>query len=171
MEGRSVRSGRIGCPSCRREFEVAEGVARFGEPADLAAGSALPVDTTAEGIRALLGLSGPGGYVVLVGEATCLASALVEKMPGVHWVAVNAPGSVIDSGMVSVVRSTEGIPVRTGVARGVVVGPDYARREWLREAARVVLRGLRVVVFDEPSAVDGVEMMASSAGVWVGERS
>jgi len=171
MEGRSVRAGQVGCPACRREFDVLDGVVRFGDPAEPDERHALPSDASAEGIRALLGLSGPGGYVLLVGEAARLASAMTEQMPGVHWIVVNPPRDAMGSSAASTVQSGEGIPLRTGVVRGAVVGPDYARPEWLAEAARAVLRGLRMVVFGEPAVVDGVLLMASSAGVWVGERS
>ena len=65
MEGRSVLSGDLGCPVCGRVVRVEKGIADFG------GGSPSTADTwlTGEAVAALLGLTGPGGYVALVGSA------------------------------------------------------------------------------------------------------
>ena len=63
MEGRSVRAGRLGCPLCGRTFELTDGALDLGESADPPAATRLEP----EALTALVGLSGPGGYLVLVG--------------------------------------------------------------------------------------------------------
>ena len=65
MQERSVRAGRLGCPVCGRTYVLSDGVL------DLGGGeAALPETTllTAEALTAFVGLSGPGGYMVLVGR-------------------------------------------------------------------------------------------------------
>ena len=64
MEDRSVREGRLGCPVCGRTYLITDGVLDLG-----GAGLPDPGPTllTAEAVTALVGLSGPGGYLVLVG--------------------------------------------------------------------------------------------------------
>src|SRR5438128_417393 len=76
MEGRSVLSGELGCPVCGRVVRVEEGVADFG------AGTPGTGDTslTGEAVPALLGVTGPGGYVALVGSAARLGDAVASRL-------------------------------------------------------------------------------------------
>jgi hypothetical protein len=57
------------------------------------------------------------------------------------------------------------------MARGVVLGGEHARAPWLGEAARLLLRGLRMVALAEDVSCDGVERLASGNGMTVGQRS
>src|SRR4029077_18771109 len=79
MVGRMVRSGMLGCPACGKEYPILRGVAHLEGSRERGAGpsvgpsgpaprSPLPVD--AQTLQALLDLSGPGGYVLLLGSAT-----------------------------------------------------------------------------------------------------
>src|SRR2546430_15427280 len=73
MLGRMVRTGILGCPVCRREYPIIKGVVHFSGNVkretgnDASPSPAFPVDP--QTLQALLDLSGPGGYVVLVGSA------------------------------------------------------------------------------------------------------
>jgi uncharacterized protein YbaR (Trm112 family) len=167
MEGRSVRTGQLGCPVCGRTFQLIDGVLDTGdqpvfEPAD----SALDAD----GITALVGLHGPGGYLVLVGEVAGLWKEIAELNPGVALVAVNPGPGVADTEGISVLRAGR-LPLKSGSMRGVVLARPYGdARQWIDEAARVVLPGLRVVGEGENPAVDSIDLLASADGVWVGTR-
>src|SRR5260370_27514698 len=76
MLGRMVRSGIAGCSICHREYVINDGVVDFG--GEMGAGDTggvgpfatphSPVPDAAT-LQALLDLSGPGGYVVLLGTA------------------------------------------------------------------------------------------------------
>jgi len=172
MEGRDVVSGVIACPVCRREYPIAEGVADLrppetSAPAPSPAGGPLPA---AGAVQALLGLGGPGGYVVLVGSAGTLAPALEPLLDGVHLVLVDAPDDVPRSPGVSALRGGEQLPLQSAMARGVVIGAERARAPWLAEGARLLLRGLRLVVLAERVEAPGVDRLASGDGMWVGER-
>jgi hypothetical protein len=53
--------------------------------------------------------------------------------------------------------------------RGVVLGSGYGGDPgWVREAARVVLPGLRVVGEGPDPDSDAIELIASAGGTWVG---
>jgi uncharacterized protein YbaR (Trm112 family) len=166
MEGRSVRTGQLGCPVCGREFRLVDGVfdaggAPTGDPS---------VTTTLSGENAsvLIGLHGPGGYLALVGPVASLWGEIGELNPGVALVAVNPPSDVPDSAEVSVVRGGI-IPLKSRSLRGVILGQPYADdAHWLREAARVVLPGLRIVGEGGQPPADVIDLMASAGGVWVG---
>jgi uncharacterized protein YbaR (Trm112 family) len=180
MVGRMVRSGVMGCPVCRREYPIRNGVVEFS-------GHAAPVrggDTPRPGpggtrgpavdpqtLQALLDLGGPGGYVVLVGAATRHAVGLAGLMAGIHFVGINPPGDIDELPMLSLLMCDAMIPLRDAMARAAVVGPDRLESPWLAEAQRIVLRGRRVVVEQAPVAWPaGLSPLAAGEGLSVGER-
>jgi hypothetical protein len=165
VEGRSVKAGTLGCPVCDRRFTLQEGVLDTGEaPPPPAESTRLPADALAP----LVGVNGPGGYLVLVGAPAADWREVATLVPGVGLVAVNPPGSVSDEAGVSVIRSSR-LPLKTHSMRGVVLGAPFGgERAWVREAARVLLPGLRVVGEGPDPPSDLIELMASADGVWVG---
>jgi uncharacterized protein YbaR (Trm112 family) len=168
MEGRSVRTGQLSCPVCGRTFELVDGVFDTGgEPAsDRQSGSALDAD----GLTTLVGLHGPGGYLALVGPPATLWKEVAELNPGVALVAVNPVTEVTDGSGISVLRGGR-LPIKSGSLRGVVLGRPFADDvHWIREAARVVLPGLRVVGEGGNPSAGVIDLLASTAGVWVGTR-
>ena len=167
MEGRSVRTGHLGCPVCGRTFQLADGVLDTGDaPAPVEAASVLDADA----LSALVGLHGPGGYLTLVGPAASLWSDVAALNPGVALVAVNPPGEISDTAELSVIRGAS-LPLKSGSMRGVVLGRPFADDpHWVRESARVVLSGLRVVGEGKDPAPELIELLASADGVWVGVK-
>jgi uncharacterized protein YbaR (Trm112 family) len=167
MEGRSVRTGDLGCPVCGRTYQLRDGVFDTG---DAPAAEFTPSVLDADAITTLVGLSGPGGYLTLVGDAGALWSEIAERNSGVALVAVNPPASVVDSPGISVIRSGR-LPLKTGSMRGVVLSRPFADdASWVKEAARVVLSGLRVVGEGKDPPSDIIELLATAGGVWVGSR-
>jgi uncharacterized protein YbaR (Trm112 family) len=169
VEGRSVRTGTLGCPICDRRFALQDGVLDTGDTPSPDPGAG-PGRLTAEGLAPLAGLNGPGGYLVLVGPPAGLWRDVAELVPGVAMVAVNPPPEVVDEAGISVLRGGR-LALKTSSMRGVVLGPPYGGDPaWVQEAARVVLPGLRVVG-EGPDPDPGlVDLMASAGGVWVGTR-
>ena len=168
MEGRSVRTGHLGCPVCGRTFQLTDGVLDIGDaPASGAVGGSV---LDAEALTTLTGLHGPGGYLTLVGPVASLWSDVAVLNPGVALVAVNPPGEVSDTLELSVLRGAR-LPIKSGSMRGVVLGRPFADDpSWIREAARVVLPGLRVVGEGNDPAPELIELLASADGVWVGVK-
>ena len=166
MEGRSVRTGHLGCPVCGRTFELKGGVLDTGDaPAPAPDGASV---MNADALTTLAGLHGPGGYMTLVGPVASLWSEVAEILPGVALVAVNPPDSVADTAELSVLRGGR-LPIKSGSMRGVVLGQQFADdRHWVKEATRVVLPGLRVVGEGKDPPADLVNLLASAEGVWVG---
>jgi hypothetical protein len=169
VEGRSVRTGTLGCPICDRRFALRDGMLDTGDvpSPDAGAGSGR---LTAEGLAPLAGLNGPGGYLVLVGPPAALWRDVAELVPGVALVAVNPPPEVVDEAGISVLRGGR-LALKSSSMRGVVLGPPYGGDPaWVQEAARVVLPGLRVVGEGPDPDPELVDLMASAGGVWVGTR-
>jgi uncharacterized protein YbaR (Trm112 family) len=175
MLGRMVRSGLLACPTCGREYPIVKGVVRFSgsgrAPSGTAPRSPLPAPVDAQTLQALLDLSGPGGYVVLLGSAARHAVELAGLMGGIHFVGVNAPDDVEELPVLSLLACETMIPLRQAVARAAVVGPDRLGAEWLAEARRVVLPGRRLVIESENVAAPaGLVRLALGQGLFVGER-
>jgi len=168
MVERSVQQGVVGCPVCQAEYPIVRGVVRFGNAPSPRAAHRV---TDAETLHALLGIEGPGGYVVLIGGAARRADELAQRLEGVHFVAINAPDDVTERPHLSLLVADGNVPLRTGMARGAVVSGDSAYDPWPSEAARVTLRGRRLVVEGETLEVPGMEPLASGSGLWVGQRS
>ncbi len=182
MLGRMVRSGVLACPKCGREYPVVRGVVRFSGSREQGAGSGavpsataprspLPAPVDAHTLQALLDLSGPGGYVLLLGSAAQHAVGLAGLMGGIHFVAVNAPDDVEELPVLSLLACETMIPLRQKVGRAAVVGPDRLGPEWLAEARRVLLPGRRLVIESERIAPPpGLTQLALGHGLFVGER-
>jgi len=182
MLGRMVRSGMLGCPVCGKEYPIVRGVAHFsgggmrdagsvssGEPTHLASRISHPADV--QTLQALLDLSGPGGYVLLLGSAAQHAVGLAGLMGGIHFVGVNAPDDVEELPVLSLLACETMIPLRQKVGRAAVVGPDRLGPEWLAEARRVLLPGRRLVIESERVAPPaGLTQLALGHGLFVGER-
>lgn len=184
MLGRTLRSGTVGCPVCRREYPIQDGIVEFGVVAGGAQGGPAvgerrgaergavdePFRADAATLQALLDLGGPGGIVVLVGRAVERAEGLAALMGGIHFVGVNPSPDLEPSPVLTLLRAPSLIPLRDAVARGVVVGRAHARSPWLAEAVRVLLRGRRLVVEGQELDEPGVNRLAVGEGLWVGEK-
>jgi len=161
---RQVQAGHLGCMECGLVYPVRHGVAEFGSaPAEVLRSSRL----TGPVMAALLGLGGPGGYVVMVGGAGEGWPAFAAAVEGVHVLVVNPPPGLPSGQGVSVVRSGR-IPVKNRQVRGVVLGPGFAvNAEWVAGAGRVVLPGLHVVGEGPTPSAPELDVLASADGVWV----
>jgi uncharacterized protein YbaR (Trm112 family) len=183
IRDRMVRSGLVGCPVCRKEYPISRGIVNFRRSKERVSKesssgprpayqppSPLP-SADAANLQALLELSGPGGYVVLIGSATRQAPRLSTLMSGIHFVGINPPSEMEEQPTLSLLYANEKVPLRTAIARGVVVGADLATSPWLVEAHRVLLRGRRFVVEnEEPELPIGIVKLAAEHGLWVGEK-
>ncbi len=168
VEGRSVRTGTLGCPICDRRFTLRDGVLDVGGALPAPAGAPGAALLRPDALAPIVGLGGPGGYLVLVGPPAAGWREVAELLPGVGLVAVNPPAEVADENGISVLRGGR-LPLKTNSMRGVVLGRPYAdARAWVSEAARVVLPGLRVVGEGADPPPEVIDLMASAEGVWVG---
>jgi uncharacterized protein YbaR (Trm112 family) len=165
MEDRSVREGRLGCPVCGRTYSLVEGVLDLGGEVPPTPASTL---LEPEPLTALVGLSGPGGYLVLVGRPAGRWREVAELNPGVGLVAVNPGPEVVDAPGISLLRGGS-LPLKSRSMRGVVLGSPYGSDpHWVADGARVVLPGLRVAGEGRVPESAAIDLMATAGGVWVG---
>lgn len=165
MAGRSVEKGSLGCPVCGRVVTIDGGITDFGGGWR----SERPTALTAPAVAALLGLTGPGGYLALFGSAASIAPDLAGLLPGIRMALINPPPPTISSESASVMLADRS-PVKARSMRGVVIGSDPGDRPgWALDAASAVLPGNRVV--GEGSPAEGLEVLATADGVWVGRSA
>ncbi len=165
VEDRSVRAGQLGCPVCGRAFALVDGVLDVGGAPEMPGAESGP---GASALTALTGLSGPGGYLVVVGAPGRDWRELAERNPGVGTVLVNPPAEVSDEPGVSVLRGGV-LPLKSRTMRGAILGEGFGSDpKWIGEAARVVLPGLRIVGQGPDPEPEQIDLMASADGVWVG---
>ena len=166
MEGRQVMSGDLGCPVCGRVVRIVDGLADFG-----GGGGSNGTALTAEAVAAFLGISGPGGYVALVGGVASLADELAKLLPDVGLALINPPDGASADSAAGILRAGR-LPIKTGSMRGVVLGADLSRDSaWVRDAVRAVLPGLRVVGESGEPPEGLVEVLARSPECWVGKKA
>ncbi len=184
MDGRRVMRGEMGCPVCGKVVTLREGVLDFGrddgqDPAETGQGGGgeTSAPLSAEAALALLGIEGPGGYLLLVDQATQLAPEVETLLPGVGLVLLNPPVPLVlsewshpGSIAISIIRSPR-MPIKSSSMRGAVIGGDSARDPvWVTEAGRAVLPGLRVVGTGPVLPEMPFEILAETPGCWVGRR-
>ncbi|MGH7524342.1 MAG: hypothetical protein ACREK8_08555 [Gemmatimonadales bacterium] len=160
MDGRRVAAGHLGCPVCGWSTAWSAFVPDFGSGWR----SSRTPSFDGSAAHAMLGITGPGGWIALAGAAGALAPSLSALLPGVALVAVNPPENVEPSDVVSVLLSDEW-PLKSHSMRGVVLGGDAAH--WRDSAMATVLPGLRTVGEGAVPSGSGVQVLGDAGGVWV----
>ncbi len=142
---RHIMDGRLGCPVCRSTFPIVDGVVCFREPG--ATTVALPTDDdTAFRLAAQLHLVESGVPILLVGEWSCAAPALLGLNPTLVMFIGDTRLTLVTEDRVSVLRLPDGVlPLATGSLRGVALDTGHATPAYLAESARVVRAGGRLV--------------------------
>lgn len=157
--GRHVVTGVLGCPVCEAEYPVRDGIAYFAE-------RRVGRDGRAEVIRtaAMLGLTEPGGVIMLGGQWASIADAISELAEALVLV-VNPPAIVSHAERVSVVYAGEALPIAPRALRGAAIDtPNDAIAIRLRSKGRLVATN------DVPVPPEIAEL-ARDAEYWVGERT
>ncbi len=173
LEDRRVERGGLGCPNCREVYPVADGVADLRPPPRTEPPGAppgpVPQDEELVRIQALLGITeGPAEILLLEGAAR-FAPGLAGRVPELEVLAAGPvpEGASPDVSGVSPLRLGQAFPFDSRTLRGVVVEGEVPR--WrLREAARVVAPGGRVVMLAAPGGAAGI-LMASGLTVRLDE--
>lgn len=181
-EGRHIMHGMLGCPVCRAQFPIEEGIADFtggtAWPRTVARIRRVADDGEADEaltlkLAAMLDLTDSTGYVLLLGHWTRLAHQLRALVP-VSVLAVNPSPDVVMGDGVSGVRASR-VPVRPGSARGAALGDAAEREPWsaggmLAGAVASVRAGGRVVADASLPLADELTMIAQDAAHWVATR-
>jgi hypothetical protein len=161
MLDRRVQTGALGCPNCRRQYRIADGIADLipegvaaGQDNEAATGYGADMPIR---IAALLGLDRTPGFALIVGPAARFAGDVAKLAPEFEIIAdaAHAPAA---SG-VSRVRSGSGIPFFADKLRGVWLSGTIAATR-IEEGARVLHPLGRLVL--QPAPPDARERLAGA---------
>jgi uncharacterized protein YbaR (Trm112 family) len=160
-EGRHVVAGILGCPVCEAEFPIREGVAYFAEPMPV---TTSPRDDEIIRTAAMLGLTEPGGVIMLTGQWAPTADAISELADALVLV-VNPPVSESEAERLSVMYVGERWPIAARALRAAAIdGPSETIATLLRSKGRLVAP----IAVPVPSEI---AELARDSQYWVGERS
>lgn len=165
VRDRDIVRGTLGCPVCRAEFPVENGIVRF---ADVALPPARHADSDdAVRLAAALELTDARLVAVLHGRWGELGP-LVRTVSPAQLLLVNAPAQVSHEHGLSLLRAaTSPIGPATVDALALDDRDDRAMRVSLLDALRPGGRVLARVAVPVP---EGVQEIARDADVWVGEK-
>jgi uncharacterized protein YbaR (Trm112 family) len=173
-EGRDIIEGTLGCPICRAEYPIRDGVVWFDHreqatvsTPDLAAQRA---PERAMRLAAFLDLSDAQGLALLAGSWAVAAQHLRGAVP-THLVLLNPRPTTAAGQGISVVEIAAGIPLADGTCRGVALDTSHADDAYLAAAVGVLRpRGRLVAPASTPTPV-GVTELARDETLWVAERN
>jgi uncharacterized protein YbaR (Trm112 family) len=170
LEARHVREGTLGCPICHAEYPIEGGVADFreGTRTPPIEASTLPELPVAEELAAMLGLTDPLGFVVLIGAWARRADALLDLLDAPPLLLVDPPEDLAMGPGLSGLRADTELPIAVGAARAVAV--DDATPARVESAARTTRAGGRLVAPVQAALPAGVRELARDSRVWVAER-
>lgn len=170
-DDRHVIEGTLGCPTCRREYPIRDGIAWFRETVEADATLFPVVPADAEGamrIGAFLAVS-DGITIALVGDWGRYASELAGLV-GLRVFAVNPQGAVAESEHVGVVYTDTRLPFKLGSLRGIAIdGSEWSAQD-LELAARLLSPGGRMVAPASSPVPGEIEEIIRDERQWIGEK-
>ncbi|MEO8624566.1 MAG: Trm112 family protein [bacterium] len=168
MESRHIVDGTLGCPVCKAEYPIRDGVADFRRGrGQVPAQAAQPDGELAMRLAALLDLADSQGFAVLLGTWGSQAAEL-SAIAETPLILVDPPEGVIGAPGISVVLSDGEIPLAVGTARAMAI--DAAEPARVASAVRATRQRGRVLGPVAVALPDGVKELVRDASVWVGER-
>jgi uncharacterized protein YbaR (Trm112 family) len=174
LDGRHIAEGTLGCPVCRREYPIRDGVGWFVEPSSAPDASRLTPhappapDDRVTRAAALLGLMDAGGIIVLGGDWADCADAIAELGPA-HVVILNRSATSDAPQSVSSLVVGDRLPFAAASVRAAALDAELAAA--LSSAAHVLRSRGRLVAPADAPVPDGVTELARDAENWVAERA
>jgi uncharacterized protein YbaR (Trm112 family) len=170
---RDIVEGILGCPICRAEYPIHDGVAIFGETpvrgaAPVRAAHDETDDDAAMRCAAMLDLFDPGGAVILGGEWGRAALALLDITPVAILLVDPPPALAIGKGL-SAIRIGERLPVAAGSLRGIALDERTSSPVLVEAAVRALKPGGRLVAPAAAIVPEGIAERARDDRHWVGE--
>jgi hypothetical protein len=160
-------SGMLGCPVCHARYLIDNGVVDFtrGErtASSLAEGAG---ESDVMRLAAQLGLSEPGGFVLLCGTYAGAVAGLVDLVD-VTCILVDEVVASPDAAVTF--RILERLPLVDNALRAAAVDASWANAVFLAEVARCVRPGGRVVAPAGSTRPEEVRVLARDGREWVGE--
>jgi hypothetical protein len=169
---RHIVRGELGCPVCEARYAVRDGIADFAfdtPPAPRADPIAGAESSQALALRAaaLLGLTEPGGLVVLAGEWSACADELLEMVDGVQLLALDPAPALQSGGALSLALIPNVLPLAAESARGIALDAAHATPSLLAGAARALAPSGRLIAPSSALVPDSLRELARDDEHWV----
>jgi hypothetical protein len=172
LVARHIVQGELGCPICEARYTVRDGVANFrgaeqSSPSETS--SVPPQDASAAALRAaaLLGLTEPGGLVVLAGEWSACANALLGLAEGVQLLALDPAPTLRSGGALSLALIPDALPLAAASARGIALDAAHATPSLLAGASRALAPGGRLIAPASARVPESLQELARDDEQWV----
>jgi hypothetical protein len=170
LDARHIVRGELGCPICAARYPVRAGVV------DFSAGESSPQVMRAEqglALRAaaLLGLTEPGGLVVLAGEWSACSEELLAMTEGVQLLALDFAAELESAGPLSLALIADVIPLAEGCARGMALDLAHSTGSLLDGAARALAPAGRLLAPSTAPVPPMLRELARDDRHWVAEKS
>ena len=167
---RHIVQGELGCPVCEARYPIRNGVADFRAGASgVVLASAVIDDAQALALRAaaLLGLTEPGGVVVLAGEWSACADALLDVVEGVQFLALDAALALRGGGALSLALIPDVLPLAAASARGIALDAAHATPSLLAGSARALAPNGRLIAPISALVPESLRELARNDEQWV----
>ena len=169
---RHIVQGELGCPICEARYAIRDGVADFrgaDRTSPTATSSAPPHDTQALALRAaaLLGLTDPGGLVVLAGDWSACADALLDLTEGVQLLALDPVPELRSGGALSLALIPDVLPLAAASARGIALDAAHSTPSLLAGAARALAPRGRLIAPASTLVPESLQELARDDEQWV----
>lgn len=172
IDGRDVMDGLLGCPVCKAEFPITEGVARFDREKPRFTRAIPPDENESVRLAALLDLADARGYAILAGETGNHADSLRE-LTAAPVLLVDPPSGVqMGAGLSGLTTdaSSLSLPLAVASARAIAFD-DRATTELLNARLSVVSAGGRILAPVSLPLPDSVTELARDERQWLAERA
>jgi len=172
MKDRDVTDGTLGCPVCKAEFPIRDGIARFDQSNGRRTQPFEPDESEALRIAALLSLTDPRGYAILAGEAGSQAPRLRE-LTDVQLLLIDPPADVAMGRGISGLTANKALPMLPlahDSARAIAFDDSVTANE-LEARLPVVSVGGRILAPVGLPLPAGVTELARDERHWLAERT
>ncbi len=170
LDARHIVRGELGCPICATRYPVRAGVVDFtgGEsrPREMRGEQGLALRAAA-----LLGLSEPGGMVVLAGEWSACVEELLAMTDGVRLLALDFAHGLESGGPLSLALIADVLPLAEGCARGIALDLAHSTGSRLDGAARALAPGGRLIAPATAPVPPMLRELARDDRHWLAEKS
>lgn len=174
VEARRVYAGALGCPSCRQNYPVRDGVPDLKVDDTSEVNGDVAIE--AEKLAALLGVTEGPAILLLLGRFEQMADNVADMLAEVEViVAHDAMIAGVERAGVSRLRTGAAVPLRDRGMRGVAVA-NGGNASLVREGARVCGIAARLVVLGPSDEVrgwlpeNGMRIMADQGQILVAVR-
>jgi hypothetical protein len=160
----------LGCPTCRSEYPIRDGVAWFGHPPveTLAQPDTASADDMAMRAGAFLNVA-EGSTIALVGTWANCATELAELVQ-LRVFALNPTLPVTESERVGIVMAERAVPFREASIRGLAIGESGWTEADVLAAVRALSPGGRIVAPSSTPVPSAVNEIVRDDSWWVGEK-